>query len=664
MRSIARILTPLLLLALAAVPGCGEGEQDAAGAPVARGVSRPSGPPGALWDLVAELRADLVAERSPSDGGGRVWLEGEGETPLTLEAGSSHRFAFVYEAGPLGIAEGGALFMSVPPFWGWSPAQTVAPASPGYTEVSAEAEGVRLEVRTLDPPQLLGIRIGGRALAPGERIRITYGAGPAGAVVDRYAERGEHFRFAVDGDGDGVRGWMKEAPVVDLTAGPPGLLVLTLPSTARPGDTVDLVAAVLDASGSTGRAVAGPIEIRDAPAGLHLPGRIDLAPADRGRARVPVEVAEPGIYRIQAETVDGLRAESNPMVVFEDAPRLLWADLHGHSNYSDGTGLPEDYFRYARDVAALDVIALTDHDHWGMPFLDRSPERWAEIRDWANRFYEPGRFVTVLGYEWTNWIYGHRHVLYFDGEGQVLSSIDPEYETPTQLWDALRGRPVLTFAHHSAGGPIPTDWSFAPDPVLEPLTEVVSVHGSSEAADSPHPIYNAYPGNFVRDALDRGYRLGFVGSGDTHDGHPGLGHLVAPSGGLAAIWTEDRTREGVLAALRARRVYATAGPRILLFARLAGQEGGSEVPLPAGRSAELDVRVSAPEPLERIDVIRSGKVVHRIPCERERDVAVKWAADDLEPGEYLYIRVVQADRRAAWSSPWWITGSETPPPAP
>jgi len=32
---------------------------------------------------------------------------------------------------------------------------------------------------------------------------------------------------------------------------------------------------------------------------------------------------------------------------------------------SDGTGTPEDYFAYARDVAALDVIALTDHDHWG-----------------------------------------------------------------------------------------------------------------------------------------------------------------------------------------------------------------------------------------------------------------------------------------------------------
>ena len=69
---------------------------------------------------------------------------------------------------------------------------------------------------------------------------------------------------------------------------------------------------------------------------------------------------------------------------------------------------------YARDVAALDVVALTDHDHWGSLFLDEHPELWERIqRAHGATSTSPGRFVTVLGYEWTNWIYGHRHVLYF-----------------------------------------------------------------------------------------------------------------------------------------------------------------------------------------------------------------------------------------------------------
>ena len=100
-------------------------------------------------------------------------------------------------------------------------------------------------------------------------------------------------------------------------------------------------------------------------------------------------------------------------------------------------------------------------------------------------------------------------------EGRDIISLgtgEPDFDTPAELWDSLRGEPALTIAHHSAGGPIAVDWSFAPDPVLVPITEIVSVHGSSESLDSPGAIYSPVPGNFVRDVLARGYRLGFVGS--------------------------------------------------------------------------------------------------------------------------------------------------------
>ena len=42
--------------------------------------------------------------------------------------------------------------------------------------------------------------------------------------------------------------------------------------------------------------------------------------------------------------------------------RLFWGDVHGHSAISDGKGSPGDYFTYARDVARLDFVVLTDHD--------------------------------------------------------------------------------------------------------------------------------------------------------------------------------------------------------------------------------------------------------------------------------------------------------------
>jgi hypothetical protein len=169
-------------------------------------------------------------------------------------------------------------------------------------------------------------------------------------------------------------------------------------------------------------------------------------------------------------------------------------------------------------------------------------------------------------------------------------------------------------------------------------------------------IYDPVPGNFVRDVLDRGYRFGFVGSSDSHDGHPGLAHLVTDSGGLAAIITDTLTRESVLEALRARRVYATNGPRILLRTALDSHPMGALIPKPkaGGYTGELFIQVIAEAPLERIDLIRSGKLVDSTPIDALLEVTLSRKIEDLVSGEYLYVRAVQEDSGAAWSSPIYI----------
>jgi hypothetical protein len=605
-------------------------------------------------DLVAALEADVTAIRHPSDGGGRAWLESAPAGDTTAMASTPGRWTIVYAAGPLGIAEHGVLFFQVSPFWGWSTPQVDAPDRPGYTTVSTDADGVTLSPRTLGP-QLLAIEVSGRGLRADERVHIIYGAGAGGAVADRYAERGSRFWVAVDGDGDGVRQLIAASPAITVRAGAPALLRATLPTTAHPGQTITLHIAVLDHAGNAGVPMAGDVTIADPPAGLDLPSTISLSPDGSGQAVVPVTARAAGVYRLRVLGPDGLETETNPLEVSASAPRVLWGDLHGHSNFSDGTGLPDAYFQYARDIAALDVVALTDHDHWGMEFLDSHPALWKEIVAQTREFHDPGRFVTLLGYEWTSWLYGHRHVLYFTDDGAVHSSLDADTETPAQLWTALAGQAAMTFAHHSAGGPIATDWSYAPDPVLEPLTEVVSVHGSSEAEDSPARIYSPVPGNFVRDVLDRGYRFGFVGSGDSHDGHPGLAHLAARTGGLAAILSEDLTRASVLEALRARRVYATSGPRILLRFSLSGARMGSAVSMDTLPSQpEILVRAVGTAPLERIDIIQSGQAVESVACDGVLDFTMSHPITDLGPGGYVYVRVVQADGGLAWSSPIYV----------
>jgi hypothetical protein len=170
--------------------------------------------------------------------------------------------------------------------------------------------------------------------------------------------------------------------------------------------------------------------------------------------------------------------------------------------------------------------------------------------------------------------------------------------------------------------------------------------------DSPRVIYQPIAGNFVRDALDLGYRFGFIGSGDSHDGHPGLAHLDAGTGGLAAFLTGDLTRAGIRSAMKHRRVYATNGPRIVLRTSLADARMGESIS-PAA-AADLRVVISACAPLERVDIIRSGNVVDTAPGEGRRDVSLAWALADLRSGEYVYVRAVQEDGGAAWSSPFFI----------
>lgn len=630
----ARFGMPLLVLLMACAPADRE-----------RSPGGTDTPSTARMDLVRTLREDLAAERHPGDGAGRVRLVEGG----AARAGQPGRWAFELTVGEHGIAVGGAVVFQVSPFWSWSPPQTVDPEGPGHATVTTEATGVTLTVDAA-AEGMIAARVEGRPLVAGETVRMVYGAGPAGARADRFAERGSPFWFGVDADGDGVRALLAECPTIDVEPGPPAQVVAHVPSTATPGATVRLIVAALDAVGNATAPLA-PLTVDGGGDAVDVGPAPDAGELARGRAVLEITLRESGVVRLRVRS-GTLETFANPTYVADAGPRILWADLHGHSNVSDGTGLPEDYFAYARDVAALDVASLTDHDHWGMRPLDADAVAQRRIADAVARFDDPGTFVALPGFEWTSWIYGHRHVLFFDDlPATILSSLDPATEHPTGLWKALGDRDALTVPHHTAGGPVATDWSIAPDPRFEPVTEVVSVHGSSEAEDSPSRIYSAVRGHFARDALDRGYRLGFVGSGDGHDGHPGLAHLGTATGGLAALVGAEPTRASVHAALRARRVYATSGPRIVLRFAVDDVPMGGVVTSRPRATHEVFVDAIGTAPIERVELVRSGRVVVSHDDVPGSDATLTATIERLAPGEYVYVRVVQRDGGLAWSSP-------------
>ena len=68
-----------------------------------------------------------------------------------------------------------------------------------------------------------------------------------------------------------------------------------------------------------------------------------------------------------------------------------------------------------------------------------------------------------------------------------------------------------------------------------------------------------------------------------------------------------------------------------------------------------------------MDVIRSGRVVESFDCTGDRECAFAASFGNLVPGEYLYVRAVQENGGAVWSSPFFfvspdeaVPNSETP----
>lgn len=598
---------------------------------------------------------------APSDGKGGVTV-----TPDTVYRASPVTLTFVYTAGPKGIAVGGGVVCFVSNFWGWAQPQITFPDRPGYVTVSCSNPKVGIDL-IIDPTsQAVYARIEKQPLQMGETLVFIYGDTQDGKFpyakgrADTYAERGERFFFRVDGDGDGFYTPIEHQPYFQVLPGKPFKLNAYAPSRAYVSKTFEIALSVLDRANNLVEYYDGRIKLKVVGNRATLPTEVVFRPKDRGTLRVAVTANSPGIISIEASDASKKleRAISNPTVVAEtnDEPlKLYWADLHGHSNYSDGTGVPEDYFRYARDVARLDVVALTDHDNWGYEPLSKSTRLQTQILDVVRRFHEPGKFVTIAGYEWTNWTYGHMHVLFAeDDQTLIIPWNEPLGIDPETLWNALGSRDCITIPHHTGGGPIPFYWKFY-NPQFVPVVEITSVHGVSERMGHPQGIDSPVKSGMVQSALARGYRLGLIGSGDTHDGHPGMKSISGGVSGLAGIYARELNREAIFEALRARRVYATSGCRsILRFHMNKTHMGGIAKLFKTDQLRQFTVNVLADSPIAEITMVKNNQ---NIASKSGDGIFMTWQWMDTEPakrGDYYYTRVKQIDNQWIYSSPIWI----------
>ncbi len=271
----------------------------------------------------------------------------------------------------------------------------------------------------------------------------------------------------------------------------------------------------------------------------------------------------------------------------------------------------------------------------GSTCLQTAAGPWQRIQEAAAAANDACAFTSFVGYEYTGMPFGamlHRNVIF---RGESVPELPVSYleaPTPEDLWtrldavctDAGTGCEVLAIPHNpnfSQGRIFNVEYGGNSDPViqaeiaarrarLEPIMEVYQHKGSSECAfpfftsdeecsfellseeENEDPGFPPQESDFLRGALALGlneslrlgvnpFKLGVIGSTDTHNASPGevneanwQGHVgkedsdVANSrisfspGGLVGVWAEENTRDALFQAMQRRETFGTSGPRI------------------------------------------------------------------------------------------------------
>ena len=410
----------------------------------------------------------------------------------------------------------------------------------------------------------------------------------------------------MDTKGNGNFEDLPNPPWVEIVGGPVHRLVLVAPSRIAAGEHFRLMVEAEDAWGNPSTPYRGTVEVHSA--AVKLP-KSSLAFTETDRGALWVEgctATEAGLARIQAtDRQSELSTESNPIQVVEHhgSHRLYWGDFHG-GQVAMAEKIP-DFFRYARDVAAIDFVGYQRNDH------AVSASDW-ELQQQAEReFTEPGRFAPIPGFEWSarTGEGGHHNVFYRRPDRPIRRSSrwelppgspDPNTDLPhiLDVFACFRNSDVVITPH--VGGEH-ADLTYY-DPSLEPALEVVSTHGSFEW--------------FLKEALEHRYKVGFLGGSDSYTGRPGTdrpGHQVRryAKSGLTAIYASELTVPAVLEALKSRRCYATTGARLLLDVGADGHAVGDEYSTDS--FPQITASVVGTAPLESLTLYRGLEPIYDHP---------------------------------------------------
>ncbi len=351
-----------------------------------------------------------------------------------------------------------------------------------------------------------------------------------------------------------------------------------------------------------------------------------------------------------------------------------FGQLHSHTQYSDGAGSLESALAYIKalpDSANVDFVAFTDHSNYFDKSGAANPEGalydmslasaasqnlWNEYKSAVAAFNKEnaGSMVAIAGFEMT-WSGGPGHINTFNTPGIVSrnnttlndKTKDAGLQAYYKLLSQTEGVDSISQFNH----PGTTFGNFIDfgywDAVVDTRMYMVEV-GNGEGQIGAGGYYPSYEQYIM--ALDKGWHVAPTNNQDNHKGRWGNANDARD-----VILTDDFTEDGIYAALRARRMYATEDKNLDLDYTVNGNMMGSIIDVPE----KLNFEISFNDP-DRTDsiakvelVVNSGKVAYT--WDSAADLAKGSVSVELAPEyTYYFVRVTEGDGDLAVTAPVWV----------
>ena len=352
-----------------------------------------------------------------------------------------------------------------------------------------------------------------------------------------------------------------------------------------------------------------------------------------------------------------------------------FGQLHSHTQYSDGAGSLESALEYVGklpDSANVDFVAFTDHSNYfdsknnpnveaalyDMSLVnDSDPSHsWATYKNTVAAFNAAnvGKMVAIAGFEMT-WSGGPGHINTFNTPGIVSrnnatlnnKTKDAGLQAYYKLLSQTEGANSISQFNH----PGTTFGNFIDfgywDAVVDTRMYMVEV-GNGEGQIGAGGYYPSYEQYIM--ALDKGWHVAPTNNQDNHKGRWGNANDARD-----VILTDDFTEDGIYAALRARRMYATEDKNLEIDYTVNGNMMGSIIDVPE----KLNFEISFNDP-DRTDsiakvelVVNSGKVAYT--WNSAADLANGSVSVELAPEyTYYFVRVTEGDGDLAVTAPVWV----------